>query len=646
MATKYPLGIDDSLSLPKVTDLVSPIVADDHNRLRDAIVAVETELGTNPSGTFGTVKDRLDAIQGVVLDGYFGSTQIGEAEDGTYTDGLFTDFVPTTPIGTAIDRFNEVLGSLTPPPAPDLSDMSFTSSLGITGKLSFGSSNAIGGYANVGTDDGESALDINGSFPSAGGTAVRKGVINASTDVSGVLADAVAADTGSPTPAYPANAFGDGYGGNLELELNGSVIHTTDLTSFVSGSSLNGSGSGFNLTAAEPTKFPNGDSFNLFYYRTGTWTVAAADMRNGFNYVRIIQNGTRQTNYFSWVVDADATATSFSGESLATPSMTGSKYISGVEYHTGGTANYGITINNLHRNTYSSSGSAISHPGASNVSITSAALGTISAESDSEVISGKVATINASRILNGSISVNTRVDRTVQSDLTSPGATQSGLLVDNVSDNSSNTNQTFNGEQFRVPSNRSLTDTTGLNSGGNGTLWDETISLVSATAGYSDGLQFYNGALVYPSIDFSSISQGPAGNVNYSGATGTRTALFYFYVGGSAQNFNLNVTQSGVTFISAASALGTSNGNAHLEVLAPNTTTDGVSAEFKDAATAYTSDNAIGCYASTYGSSIPTNWGITLGSKSTATSGSAIILRVTVGQGWTGSISNISVSVV
>jgi len=646
MATTYPLKIDTTLTLPKVTDNVSPIVADDHNRLRDTIVAVETELGINPSGTYGTVKDRLDAIEVFTLDGYYGTTTIGEPEDGTYTDGLFKDFTSTTLIGTAIDRFNEVLASLTPSPAPDLSDISFTSALGVEGKVSFGASNAIVGYTNVGTDDGGSALNINGTFTTGSGTTVRKGVVNSSTTVSGVIADAVVADTGTPTPAYPDNAFGNADSGNLQLELNGSVIHTTNLAVFGSGNSLNGNGSGFNLIAAEPVKFPNGNPLTLFYYRTGTWTVDPADMRNGFNYVRIIHAGSYITNYFSWVVDDNATATSFSGETLAAPSMTGSKYISGVEYHTGGTANYSITIDNLHRNTYSSSASAVTHPGASNVSISSASLGSITTEADSEIISGKVATINANRILNGSIAVNTRIDRTVQSDLTSSGVSQSGLLLDNVTDDSANTNQTFNGEQFRVPSNRSLTDTTNLNSGGNGTLWDETISLVSATAGYSDGLQFYNSTLVYPTIDFSSISQGPAGNVDYSVATGTRTCWMYFYVGGSAQNFRLNVTQSGVTFISAASALGTGNGNAHLELLAPNTTVNGgATVEFKDCVTAYISDTAIGCYASTYGSTIPTNWGITLGTKSTATSGSAIILRVTVGQGWTGSISNISVTV-
>ena len=51
------------------------------------------------------------------------SASIGDPEDGTYSDGLFTDFAASTPIGTAIDRFNEVLKGLAPSAAPALDDI-------------------------------------------------------------------------------------------------------------------------------------------------------------------------------------------------------------------------------------------------------------------------------------------------------------------------------------------------------------------------------------------------------------------------------------------------------------------------------------------------------------------------------------------
>lgn len=698
MATKYPNKLDTLTSLPKVMDLVSPIIADDHNRLRDAIVTIQTELGTNPSGTFGTVKDRLDdlfselfadQVRVIDVDGYFttlgpdgyktvesvlieigaslqntaSSGTIGAAEDGDYTDGLFTDFVPTTPVGTSIDRFNEVLKELAPSPAPALSDFGYSTSLGVEGNVSFGSSNAIGGYTNVGTVGGGSALDINGTFTSASGAALRKGIYNDSTNKSGAVAEAVPADTGSPTPAYPANAFGDGYDGFLQLELNGSVVHSINLSTFGSGSSTNANGSGFqNVSAGTPVKFPNGNDFNVFFYRTADWIVDSADEQNGYNYLRVIHNNsptfTRSTNYFEWVVDDDATATGYSGENLSGLSMAGSKHLSGVEYHTSGSATYDITIQNLHRNTYSTSGSAVSHNG-TNVSISSSSLGTISSEGDSEVIS-KTATINANRLLNGSINATTSVDRTIDSnEANSPGpAGISGILLDAVSDNATATNEPLNGEDYRVPSNRSLTDTSGFTSGGAG-LWDSTIEIVSSAPsnpgydgddGYDAGLLVYNSTLYYPSSasvalngDFSSIANGPAGNPDYSSASGQRTYWRYFYYSSPAQNFSLDIASSGVSFVPTTTSLGTGSSNAHIELLAPNATSDGVNVEFKDCQIDYTSDNDIGCKADTFSQGVG-QIGLTLGSKSTSASGNAVIVRITVGQGWTGNISNISLA--
>ena len=76
------------------------------------------------------------------------SPVIGAAEDSSYSDGLFTDFVYSTPIGTAVDRFNEVLKGLAPSAAPSLDDINCSDS-GATAKLSFGSSQSISGYTNT-----------------------------------------------------------------------------------------------------------------------------------------------------------------------------------------------------------------------------------------------------------------------------------------------------------------------------------------------------------------------------------------------------------------------------------------------------------------------------------------------------------------
>jgi hypothetical protein len=77
---KYPAQIDDSISLPVVTSTtsLSPVL---FNRLRDAIIRVESELGIKPSAVFGTVRERLDYLQGIMssslvtLNGDLGGTQ-------------------------------------------------------------------------------------------------------------------------------------------------------------------------------------------------------------------------------------------------------------------------------------------------------------------------------------------------------------------------------------------------------------------------------------------------------------------------------------------------------------------------------------------------------------------------------------------
>lgn len=61
--TKYPAQIDNNITLPLVADNFTPVFGDTVNRLRNAIVAVQNELGVKPSGSYSTVRARLDAIE-------------------------------------------------------------------------------------------------------------------------------------------------------------------------------------------------------------------------------------------------------------------------------------------------------------------------------------------------------------------------------------------------------------------------------------------------------------------------------------------------------------------------------------------------------------------------------------------------------
>lgn len=65
--TTYPAQIDTTASLPTAVDLKTPVTGDTVNRLRDAIISIEAELGTQPAGTFGTVGGRLDFLEAQVV---------------------------------------------------------------------------------------------------------------------------------------------------------------------------------------------------------------------------------------------------------------------------------------------------------------------------------------------------------------------------------------------------------------------------------------------------------------------------------------------------------------------------------------------------------------------------------------------------
>ena len=81
MVTRYPASIDNGTSLPLLvgSSVLSP---NSVNILRDAIIAIETELGVKPSGLYDTVRSRLDAID-VLLSGVQGNITFGGDLSGT-----------------------------------------------------------------------------------------------------------------------------------------------------------------------------------------------------------------------------------------------------------------------------------------------------------------------------------------------------------------------------------------------------------------------------------------------------------------------------------------------------------------------------------------------------------------------------------
>lgn len=66
MAIKYPAQLDNSSNLPTVTDGYSVVAANLINAIRDAVVAIEAELGIKPSGSNTTVKARLNNLDNYI----------------------------------------------------------------------------------------------------------------------------------------------------------------------------------------------------------------------------------------------------------------------------------------------------------------------------------------------------------------------------------------------------------------------------------------------------------------------------------------------------------------------------------------------------------------------------------------------------
>ena len=411
----------------------------------DSFFFVSGTIGSKDSSTKGTATFGGDVVVSGSL--YPKTVSIGDAEDGAYTDGLFTDITTSTPVGTMIDRFNEILKSLAPGPAPSLDDIDYNNS-SVTGKLSFGASNAVTGYTNSNTTAGFSAVDVDGTYSSStDSNNLRIGLLNGTTDITGDLNEDVTADTHASNQVnYVANSFGNADQGTLKLEVNGSIIHTIDLTSNSVGSGnpgsgsdteVNGDGSGFtNLSAAGDAKFSDGTSLSLFKHRTGRYKVAAASQRSGWNYARVIHSlssGDINTNYVEWINDADNNALTGAGDAFDTLNMTGDIRLSGVKYYTGGTAQYRVRVINAYKNVYTTSNITFTE---SNCSISNQSMPSAGNDENKVLHITGSATINANSLLNESISARAVISHPLKSNLTTTNQTISNILMWAYSNNS------------------------------------------------------------------------------------------------------------------------------------------------------------------------------------------------------------------
>ena len=623
---------------------------------------------TGPAGNDGADADNNAIANTLAANNDFvtavaGSTAnvIGAAPDGSYSDGLFSSWDANTTIRAAVDSFNEVLKSLAPSSAPYVSAANIGSNnTGVTGILTIDADTVIDAETYYAADSSVLANpdspfgDVSkGSAYSAGtqadgsGTHRRLGVLG-SVALSGKINDSVTADGVN----YPADAFGYANEGDLKLYLNdnadGNPVNTLDLTATSDAFDSRVGGTGFSVSEQSEGSFSNGDPFYQFMHRTGTWHVAAASQRKGWNFLRIthtIGDTDYDSQYIEWFVDGDTTPLSVTSSSLNNLAMGAvTQKISGVEYHTSGTAQYSISVANAYKTTYSNNNVTFN---GTNVSVNSIAIPAIGGDTHTKSldITNQTATINSSSILDGSISVSADIPHPVKANLNNAGSQSiSGILLYTYSDNSTVLNETFRGESRRLVAGN-YNGQADVIAGGNA--WDSTASIAETS-----DLLIYDQKLMYPTQganggDFSSIANGPANNVDYSGATGDRTYYRSFQnnSNSSKTTFSLSINGSGTTIVDSQTNLDNAT-NIQVYVKLPNTS-QAQTTGWMDIATAFTTgqvgDNA-GAFSGAFNA---TPGG---GNSNTITFGTVfasdddyIMIKIVAGQSWTGHLSNIEV---
>jgi hypothetical protein len=552
------------------------------------------------------------------------TSTIGTPSDGAYTDGLF-GFTPTTTTGDAVDTINEFLSLMAPPSAPPLADLG-SALTGALGKLSFDSAHTIAGYSY-------DATLINTQVSKSGN---GLGIFNGSTAVTGILNNNVSA---SSVTAFPAKSFGNGNVGALELWVNGTLRHSVDVSTFSSGSTLT-SGSGFTLTAATPCQFSNGNAFPALQYRTGTITVAAAHQRGGYNLVEVkhvLPSGTISTNQMYWYNSTDAVAMSGDTYSL-TPSLSTTRYLSGVKYYTAGTLAFSGVFHRVYADCYNATASAVSYT-STQASFSNLALPATTGNLVDLTVSPTAVMTTSLRLLGTTASINATILHPVKASLATGAIATASMLYDPIVSVAALV-EDFNIETYRTSAVPALASSAP-------TAYDSTANVSS-----SAGLQCYNGTLRYPTGDFRVVAEGgtityaPAGNPTYVGSTGAKTFIRAFQNNSGAVKANFKLNFAGVTTSFAAVGALAGN-NISVEAKFPQGSLaagTGWLDAYKDFTTSTWTDGA-GCRATTFGlgRALATDWGMTIGTQSIAAN-EWVYIRVTAPASWTGYLDSITLT--
>ena len=590
---------------------------------------------------------------GQVTIGSFGSGGgvIGPAEDGTYTDGLFTDFTDLTPVGTAVDRFNEVLKFLVPTPPPNVSRIN-ADAAGVSALLSFGASLPLSGYTSV-SSSGFPSVDYNGSYVVAENAgSFRRGVFPSGQVFNGDINAFTSASLYGPVVNYTDRAFLSAESGSLQLYNNGVLLHTVSLYGYGTGAptfgtatSTNANGSGFlQVSTTASCKMSTGIDFLPFQYRTTAYRVAAADQHDGWNNVQVrhVYGGsTYVTNYVEWVRDSDTTPLTSSGQ-VTGLNLGGLRYLSGIKYFVSGYAYYTGSVSNFYRNVYAQNSITFVCSTAVFSASTVPALGP--SDTVAKVIQlPKTGSITALEMYSGSVTVGVSVSHPLKAALVNNNpASAGGVLLYSLPDTSTDIAETFQSESYRITSASYDTQASVASAS-----WNHAL-FVTASSGHSDGLVFFAKSLKSPTntvlggdmravADGGSMSFAPRANPNYSGVSGHRTFYRRFKNTSGSAVRNVGLTISGSSnLVPNGSTLNATNINVFVKV--PEVT------GWTDAATSFVWNEVADNSGSVYGtvvSSLPALNKITVGDAVIPT-GSYVVLKVVADASWTGNINGIT----
>ena len=205
MTTKYPAQIDNSVTLPPASDNLTPVSAKTVNDLRSAIISIQSELGTKPSGTSSTVKNKLVELENAFIGGGGGISLSGDL--GGNPMDIKVIGIQSIPVSNTTPTTGQVLKYNGTQYVPDSVAPTNSSYLTLTSDGALSNERVLTAGANVSFVDGGpgNALTINvASSAPSDATTEEKGIIRLNGNLGGTAASPIV--TGIRTVTIGATA--------------------------------------------------------------------------------------------------------------------------------------------------------------------------------------------------------------------------------------------------------------------------------------------------------------------------------------------------------------------------------------------------------------------------------------------------------